>query len=97
MNGVLVDYEDDGFAWVYRSCFHREDGPAIEYADGSKEWYIHGKCHREDGPAIEEVDGSKAWFIHGKYISTWKEYHELTTLSPELQVIVKLRYGEQLK
>ena len=77
--------------------YHREDGPAIEEADGSKFWYIHDKLHREDGPAVEYADGGKEWYIHDEQIFTWKEYHEKTTLSPQEQMIVKLKYGEQLK
>jgi hypothetical protein len=60
--------------------------------------YKDGRYHREDGPAIYTPSFSyKMWYIGNSAIRTWKQYHEQSTLSPQEQMIVKLKYGEQLR
>jgi hypothetical protein len=56
----------------------------------------NGELHTEDGPAIEFSNGVTQWYLKGKRLHTWKQYHKLSTLSPQQQMIVKLKYGGQL-
>lgn len=48
--------------------------------------------HREDGPALLSPAGN-GWYIHGQHITTFARFQELTGISDEELIILKLKWG----
>ena len=79
------------------SAIFGNDFTGITFYEGQIIFYSRGLYHRENGPAVQHSDGYTEWYIRGKIIKTWREYHKLSTLTPQEQMVVKLKYGEQLE
>jgi hypothetical protein len=78
--------------WYLNDKLHRTDGPAAIYADGDHYWCLNNTVHRTDGPAVIYANGGQLWYLNNVEYS-FDEWLELSCISDEEAVMLKLKYG----
>lgn len=96
---MIIDYEPSKLKaeeikiWKYDGVLVQsiDDQPAL-ISDGVKYWFKNGFQHRDNGPAVEGcVHNKYYWMLYGITYS-FEEWLELTQLTIEEKVLLKLRY-----
>jgi hypothetical protein len=80
--------------WHRSGIPHRDEhcGPAYQTCT-KMIYYNAGFIHRRNGPIIQNDPDRHYWYWHGEMASDLDHWYEMSQVSPELFVLLKLQYG----
>jgi hypothetical protein len=100
----IITYANGDIRYVNKAGkTHRVGGPAYITPCGDLSWYVNGKLHNIDGPAhvrtfaFVNSDVFTAWYVCGVRCFNFEEIQRVGVLSDEHMMVLRLKYGSDLK